>query len=84
MRIADEPALKLEKIFDIARQRSDFGNGRYARNVIEKAQVNHAGKLLSMDINAVKRDDIFTLRSEDFDFHECGSEKTKQMIGFAL
>ncbi len=46
--------------------------------------MNHAGKLLSMDINAVKRDDIFTLCSEDFDFHECGSEKTKQMIGFAL
>lgn len=35
----------LEKIFDVAKHQPNIGNGRYARNVIEKAQVNHAGKL---------------------------------------
>lgn len=84
MKIADEATPRLEKIFDIARQRSDFGNGRYARNVIEKAQMKHAAALVNMDIDAVKRDDIFTLRSEDFAFPECDSEKNTQMIGFAI
>lgn len=84
MKIADEATPRLEKIFDIARQRSDFGNGRYARNVIEKAQMKHAAALVNMDIDAVKRDDIFTLRSEDFAFPECDSEKDTQMIGFAI
>lgn len=84
MKIADEATPRLEKIFDTARQRSDFGNGRYARNVIEKAQMKHAASLVNMDIDAVKRDDIFTLRSEDFAFPECGNEKNTQMIGFAI
>lgn len=84
MKIADEATPRLEKIFDIARQRADFGNGRYARNVIEKAQMKHAAALVNMDIDAVKRDDIFTLRSEDFAFPECDSEKNTQMIGFAI
>ena len=84
MKIADEATPRLERIFDIARQRSDFGNGRYARNVIEKAQMKHAASLVNMDIDNVKRDDIFTLRSEDFAFPEFDSEKDTQMIGFAI
>lgn len=39
MKIADEATPRLEKIFDIARQRSDFGNGRYARNLKHKRQI---------------------------------------------
>lgn len=84
MKIADEATPRLERIFDIARQRSDFGNGRYARNVIEKAQMKHAASLVNMDIDNVKRDDIFTLRSEDFAFPEFDSEKDTQTIGFAI
>lgn len=84
MKISDEATPRLERIFDIARQRSDFGNGRYARNVIEKAQMKHAASLVNMDIDNVKRDDIFTLRSEDFAFPEFDSEKDTQTIGFAI
>ena len=55
MRIADEPALKLENIFDVAKRQPDFGNGRYARNVIEKAQVKHAAKLVNFVYNNYKK-----------------------------
>lgn len=40
-------ASKLENIFDVAKHQPDFGNGRYAHNVIEKALVKHAAKLVN-------------------------------------
>lgn len=45
--------------------------------------INKAGSFCGIP-SKVKRDDIFTLRSEDFAFPECDSEKDTQMIGFAI
>jgi len=56
---------KLSSIFEVAKNQEDFGNGRYARNLIEQARMAQASRLVAMDYDAVTRDDIATLLPED-------------------
>ncbi len=58
-----------------------FGNGRYVRNLIEKARLNQASRLVNMDFAAVRDDDIFTLCSEDIEIPALKKDK-KRAIGF--
>lgn len=48
---------KLYGLFDAARTGSDFGNGRFVRNVIEKAKMAQATRLLTMDFDSVGSED---------------------------
>lgn len=50
----DEACNKLTGLFDAARNESDFGNGRYVRNVIEKAKMAQASRLLTMDFDSIE------------------------------
>ena len=43
--LTDEAKLKMEKIFNEACKSSDFGNGRYVRNIFEKSIRNQARRL---------------------------------------
>lgn len=73
--IAEKNKLKIEKqamkrikqIFDNAIDTKDFGNGRYARNIFEKARIKQASRLVKMDVNNIHRKDIKTLVAEDFE-----------------
>jgi len=56
---------KLNGLFTTAAQSSDFGNGRYARNLIERAKLEQANRLLQADIDALSSEDIFTLTDTD-------------------
>ena len=56
---------KLASVFENARCESDFGNGRYARNVIEKARMAQASRLLKMDYDKVTSTDITTITADD-------------------
>ena len=58
---------KLNIIFDEARTQSDFGNGRFARNMIEKAKMAQATRLLTMDFDSIKSSDITTICAEDIE-----------------
>ena len=73
--IADKQSLILDdnvkgKIMPIllkASKEPDFGNGRYARNLIERARMKQAGRLLKMDIDKVTTDQATRLLAEDFE-----------------
>ena len=65
LRLTDEAKDKLSMIFDVAKSQEDFGNGRYARNLIEQARMAQASRLVAMDFNAVTKDDVATIRPED-------------------
>lgn len=58
---------KLTSIFEKARAESDFGNGRYVRNVIEKAKMAQASRFLDMDFDTVKRADVITICAGDIE-----------------
>jgi hypothetical protein len=62
---------------------SDFGNGRYVRNVIEKARMAQSSRLVHMDFDSISRDDVKTIRAEDIEA-PVKAKKTVNKIGFAV
>ena len=82
--IVSEAAMtKLEDTFEIARKRSDFGNGRYVRNVIEKAKMAQANRLMAMDLDDISDEDIRTICAEDIDVPTDTVQKSIK-IGFCI
>lgn len=79
----EEAALnKLEDIFSEACKQSDFGNGRYVRNILEQAKMNQASRLLELDFDAITTEAIQTITAADIDVPETKTEKIRT-IGFA-
>ena len=74
---------RLLPIYETGMKADDFGNGRFARNMLEKAVMSQASRLVAMDIDSVTGSDIELLLPDDF---EAPSErpKAKPTIGFAL
>ncbi len=73
---------KLYGIMEQASMQHDFGNGRFARNVIEKARMAQAERLIGMDFDAVTAEDVATICEEDLEDIEYKPVK-KNVIGFA-
>jgi AAA+ superfamily predicted ATPase len=67
IRIDDEAQPKLMDMFAHALTGEDFGNGRYVRNLLEKARMKQASRLVSMDLKQVTDEVVTTLISEDFE-----------------
>lgn len=59
---------KLLSIYATARLEKGFGNGRYARNLLEKAKFNQANRFMKKDLQFVSDDEMRTLTAEDFDY----------------
>ena len=78
----DEARNKLTCLFETARHESDFGNGRYVRNVIEKAKMAQATRLLEMDFNSVGKEDIALITAEDIEIPKTHTNQEKKQIGF--
>ena len=79
----EEGALKkLEGIFAEACQQSDFGNGRYVRNLLEQAKMNQASRLLGLDFESITTEAIQTITAADIAVPETKTEKIRT-IGFA-
>lgn len=79
----DEEALvKLEGVFESARKQSDFGNGRYVRNILEQAKMNQASRLLEYDFEDITTDEIITIKAVDIIVPEV-KQQEKRKIGFA-
>lgn len=74
---------KLERYFETARLSKDFGNGRAARNIIEKARMTQASRLVRAGTDLVTEKDIHTLTAEDIDIPEIAvKENPLRRIGF--
>lgn len=61
--IADDAKYVLRDLFDFAKQNSQFGNGRFVRNVFEKS-VNNQALRLSTDTDLTK-EELITITAED-------------------
>ena len=82
LRIDSDAKEVLAGIFEDARKEADFGNGRFARNIIERARMAQASRLVKMDYDKVTSEDIATLRAEDIIPPK--PVKTERPIGFAV
>ena len=72
---------KLASVFETARGQADFGNGRYVRNILEKAKMAQATRLLAQDYEGLTQKDITTLCAEDIEMPEI-SAPARPKIGF--
>ena len=81
MRIDASAVKKLEQIFDIAKNDSDFGNGRYVRKLFEQAKMNQATRLLEKNLDSITVDEITTITAEDIILPEVKKSETRR-IGF--
>lgn len=77
-----EACNKLTDFFDTARNESDFGNGRYVRNVIEKAKMAQATRLLTMDFDSIESEDIALITADDIEIPKSSAKTEKKRIGF--
>ena len=77
-----EALTKLTAAFEAACNQSDFGNGRYVRNLLEQAKMNQASRLLESDFEAITAEEIKTIKAEDIMIPEVETE-VKRTIGFA-
>ncbi len=81
MKIETAALEKLEKAFDVAKTNTDFGNGRYVRNIFEQAKMNQASRLLKKDYESITSDEITTITEEDIVIPEARKGEIRR-IGF--
>lgn len=81
--LTDDACRKLTGLFDTARTEGDFGNGRYVRNVIEKARMAQATRLLSMDFDSIGSKEIATICAEDIEQPMAKAAPQRNRIGFS-
>ena len=81
MVLSPEVEEKLLPIFETHMKQDDFGNGRFARNLLEKAQMNQASRLVALDPSVVTKEDVMTLSADDFEAPELPNVQ-KKTIGF--
>ena len=82
LKFTEEAFEKLSGLFNTARSESDFGNGRYVRNVIEKAKMAQATRLLTMNFDSIGNDDIITITAEDIELPKASTKPKIKQIGF--
>lgn len=78
-----EATNKLNHIFQGVQGSDDFGNGRFVRNVIERAKMVQANRLLSMDVDRLTDRDIVTLCAEDFEVPDTTRRSNVIKMGFS-
>lgn len=81
LKLTDAAMEKLSVLFDVAKNQADFGNGRYARNIIEKAKMAQASRLVKMDYESVTEEDLAMILPEDIEAPV--SAKTVKKFGFS-
>lgn len=72
---------KLLPILERASKEADFGNGRFVRNVVEKAKMKQAGRLLKLGYDSVTKEDVLTLSADDFEEIQ-GKKAETRRIGY--
>lgn len=82
--LSQEVQEKCRHIFAAACQQEDFGNGRYARNLIEQALLRQAQRLMEeSEGTTITRETLLQLKPEDFEAIENDTKEKKTGIGFA-
>lgn len=81
--LAEDVESKVIPIFDEARKHKEFGNGRFVRNMFEKAIMNQAGRVLSINRSSLNTTVVSTLTADDFEVPSEYAAKEYKTIGFA-
>ena len=75
---------KVREILSQAINEKDFGNGRFVRNIYERARMRQASRLVRMKSNEIDNATLKTLIADDFIMpDELANKTTYRSIGFA-
>ncbi len=78
---SEDAGRRLREIFDPARKRRNFGNGRFVRNVVEKARMKQMTRLFDAGYDIISKGDLGTLTAGDIELPEM-KESGRMSIGF--
>ena len=81
LRLTDDAVEKMAEVFELVLNDKDFGNGRYVRNLIEKARMAQATRLVSCDAENLSRKEIAMITAEDIEMPTV-SKPEKMTMGF--
>ncbi|MCR4587006.1 MAG: stage V sporulation protein K, partial [Lachnospiraceae bacterium] len=84
LQIAPSAMEKLRKIYDQARKKSDYGNGRFVRKMLEEAQMNLAERILSLDSNEINTEILTTIEEGDITEPAVSQEAMEKTFGFSV
>lgn len=80
--LTDAGALRVRQILRAVMAQPNFGNGRFARSLVEKAMLRQAGRVMALPAGQVTDEDIRYLTAEDFGPVPRSTE-SRRTIGFA-
>lgn len=80
LQIKDEATKEAHYIFEKVRNTDNFGNGRYVRNLIDRALQNQAVRLLSdgKDASVIKKKELFQITKDDISLLEEGLKNERE------
>ncbi len=73
---------KLLEIYENARKDPSFGNGRFARNVLEKAKLNQANRIVKQDVEYLSNEQLKTIVADDIVVDDQRQKRTINRLGF--
>lgn len=78
--VTDEATKEAHYIFEKVRNTDNFGNGRYVRNLIDRASQNQAVRLLSdgKDASVIKKKELFQITKDDISLLEDGLKNERE------
>ena len=82
--LTEDAEWKAREIFKVASLKKDFGNGRFVRNLFEKATMKKALRLSGSLIESISDTELMTLSEEDFVMpEEYSNERKPRVMGFS-
>lgn len=78
--VTDEATKEAHYVFEKVRNTDNFGNGRYVRNLIDRASQNQAVRLLSdgKDASVIKKNELFQITKNDISLLEEGLKNERE------
>ena len=76
---------RVKNIIAFGCRQENFGNGRYVRNILDKAKMKQASRLVTTDPAVITNENINLLICDDFDAPALANRtvpKTRNSIGF--
>ena len=84
VQLSPEVDKKVRGILSRAVNEKDFGNGRFVRNLFERARMRQASRIVRMDVTTISNEVLTTLEPEDFIMPDAMEQKSYyRKIGFA-
>lgn len=80
--VAEPAEEKVRSLIRAAMKRPNFGNGRYIRNLVERAMLSQASRLMSLSEIEITNDDLLNLTAADF--IEVSNDSSVRSIGSAV